>query len=126
LEGLDYSPRLIEKAVRKSIPVKMKFIDEGRRHLVTQYFVRYGRQLVEAKYEKTQAKAEIKILGSRRPYIVQVMVPVFKAQAPRSVDKQFVEVGQDDRIAKIILARLKAYLTKSREESELIDGFRVF
>ncbi len=126
LEGLDYSSRLIEKAIRKSIPVKMKFIDEGRRELETQYFVRYGRQLKEARYEKIQARAKIKILGTSRPYHVQVEVPVYRAQAPRSVNKQFIEVGQDDRIAKIILARLKAYLTQSREESELIDGFRVF
>ncbi len=82
--------------------------------------------LKNASVERERGRAIIDIRGVARPYTVEVTVRIEAAANPNSIQKDFIVVGYDDVIAKIFLARLKAYLQKSKKNSNVIDDFRVY
>lgn len=116
----------IRKGIIKALPVKINFASKDSREYKSVPFVRYGTKIKEATVELQRAYALIYIKGARRPYTIEVVVAVEEAQSPNSIQKDFKVIGYDERIAKIILARLKAYLNQRREDSNLVDDFKVF
>lgn len=116
----------IRKSIVKAIPVKINYANKDSREYRSVPFVRYGTKIKEATTELERAYALIYIRGNKRPYTVEVVVAVEEAEAPKSIQKGFKVIGYDERIAKIILARLKADLNKGREDSNLVDDFKIF
>ncbi len=116
----------IREGIVKALPVKVNFASKDSREYKSVPFVRYGKKMKEATNELQRAYAEIYVRGGERPYTIEVIVAVEEAQSPLAIQKDFKVVGYDERIAKIILARLKAHLNKRREESNAVDDFKVF
>lgn len=126
LRNVDKSTVEIRRGVLKALPVSLKTSSEDSREYISVPFVRYGKKIKEARNELQRAYAQVLIKGERRPYTIEVVVPVEEATTPNSVQKNYQVIGYDERIAKIILARLKAYLEQRREDTNLVDDFRVF
>lgn len=126
LRNVNRSTIEIKRGIAKALPVGLKFSSDDSREFVSVPFVRYGKKIKPANYELQRAYAKIMIKGDRRPYTIEVVVPVEEATTPNSVQKNFQVIGYDERIAKIILARLKAYLNQRRDDTNLVDDFRVF
>lgn len=126
LQNVNKSTLEIKRGIIKALPVSIKYSAADSREFVSVPFVRYGKKLKEATNELQRAYAQIFIKGERRPYTIEVVVAVEESVTPLSVQKNFKVIGYDERIAKIILARLKAYLNQRREDTNLVDDFRVF
>lgn len=69
--------------------------------------------------------AHIKILGDRRPYKVEILV-THEKRVLRGNQFTYVVTGYDKRLAKDIEKKLRAELTKRREDRNIIDDFRVY
>lgn len=126
LQNVDKPTVEIKRGIIKALPVNLLTSSDDSREYISVPFVRYGKKIKEARNELQRAYAKILIKGERRPYTIEVIVPVEEATTPNSVQKNFQVVGYDERIAKIILARLKAYLEQRRGDTNLVDDFRVF
>jgi hypothetical protein len=126
LINLDYSLITIQKGIKKAFPVEFSNVSRDGRIFESYPFVRSGTKLVLASVERERGRAVIEIRGVSRPYTIEVTVAVEEATNPNSVQKDFKVVGYDDVVAKIFLARLKAYLQKSNKSSNVIDDFRVY
>lgn len=116
----------IRDAIIKAIPVKVSYANKDSREYRSVPFVRYGKQLKEATTELQRAYALVYIRGNQRPYTIEVVVPVEEAENPLAIQKGFKAIGYDERIAKIILARVKAHLNKRRGDTNFVDDFKVF
>lgn len=126
LGPVDKSLVEIRDGIVMALPVKVNFASKDSREYKSVPFVRYGKKIKEASNELQRAYAEIFVRGAERPYTIEVVVAVEEAQSPQAIQKDFRVIGYDERIAKIILARLKAHLNKRREDSNLVDDFKVF
>ena len=116
----------IREGITVALPVKVNFASKDSREYRSVPFVRYDKKIKEATNELQRAYAEIYVRGSERPYTIEVIVAVEEAQSPLAIQKDFQVVGYDERIAKIILARLKAHLNKRRGDPNAVDDFKVF
>lgn len=126
LVNLDYSLIVIQQGVKKAFPVEFKNVTRDGRLFESFPFVRSGTKLVLASVERERGRAIIEIRGTSRPYTIEVTVEIEEASNPNSVQKDFKVVGYDDVVAKIFLARLKAYLQKSKKRGNVLDDFRVY
>ncbi len=126
LVNLDYPLIVIQQGVKKSFPVDFRNISRDGRLFESHPFVRSGTKLVMSSVETERGRAIIEIRGVSRPYTIEVTVEIEEAMTPNSVQKNFKVVGYDDVVAKIFLARLKAYLLKSKRRGNVIDDFRVY
>lgn len=126
LVNLDYSLIVIQQGIKKAFPVEFKNVTRDGRLFESFPFVRSGTKLVLASVEKERGVAIIEIRGTSRPYTIEVTVEIEEATNPNSVQKDFRVVGYDDVVAKIFLARLKAYLQKSKKRGNVLDDFRVY
>ncbi len=116
----------IRQSILKALPIKINYANKDSREYRSVPFVRYGTKIKPATTELERAYALIYIRGNKRPYTIEVIVAVEEAEAPKSIQKGFKTIGYDERIAKIILARLKADLNKGREDTNLVDDFKIF
>ena len=116
----------IRKAVVKAFPVAIQNTTKSTHEFRSIPFVRYGEEIRPALDEPQRAYALVYIRGRRRPYTLEVLVPVEEAENPMDIQKNYRVVGYDKRIATIILTRLKAYLTKYKEDPNVVDGLRAF
>jgi hypothetical protein len=69
--------------------------------------------------------AQFTILGSERPYDVEVVV-VHERRVLRGGSPTYVKLGYDARLTKELSDKLRIELSKRREERNIIDDFRVY
>ena len=124
--GLDYPLTDIQKGIKKALPVPFKNISRDGRIFESYPFIREGKKLALARNQMERGRALIEIRGVSRPYTVDVIIHIDEALSPSSVQKNFKSVGYDEVVAKIFLARLKAYLLKSKKSLDIVDDVRVF
>lgn len=124
--NLDYPLLNIQRGIKKSFPVDFKNVSRDGTWFESYPFVRSGQKLIPAASEIERGRAIIEIRGVERPYTVDVTIEIEEATSPNSVQKNFKVVGYDDVVAKIFLARLKAYLLKSKKSGNIVDDFRAF
>lgn len=126
LINLDYPLSVIQQGVKKAFPVDFRNVSRDGRLFESHPFVRNGTRLVLASVETERGRALIEVRGVSRPYTIEITVEIEEALNPKSVQKNFKVVGYDDVVAKIFLARLRAYLQKSKKGANVIDDFRVY
>lgn len=124
--GLDYPLTDIQKGIKKAFPVPFKNISRDGRLYESYPFIRDGKKLALARNQMERGRALIEIRGVSRPYTVDVIIHIDEALNPTSVQKNFKSVGYDEVVAKIFLARLKAYLLKTKKSLDVVDDVRVF
>jgi hypothetical protein len=69
--------------------------------------------------------AHIMILGDRRPYKVEILV-THEKRVLRGNNFTYVITGYDKRLARELERKIRAELTKRREDRNIIDDFRVY
>lgn len=70
--------------------------------------------------------AKVVVLGDRRPYDLEVFVVRERRVATGQGPGSYETVGNDQRLAKVVMARITESLAKRREDRNFIDDFRVF
>ena len=123
--SLDYPLADIQKGIKKAMPIPFKNISRDGRAFESYPFVREGKKLSLARNEENRGIANIEIRGSSRPYTVDVAIELEEANNPNSVQKDFQTIGYDEVMARIVLARLKSYLQKSKKSLDVVDDVRM-
>ena len=126
MRRLDYPLTDIQKGIKRALPIPFKNISRDGRVYESYPFIREGKKLLLARNQMEHGRAFIEIRGVSRPYTVDVAIHIDKALSPTSVQKNFKSVGYDEVAAKIFLARLKAYLLRSKKSLDIVDDVRVF
>ncbi len=104
----------IKKAV-VSVIGSPREISQNQREFTSQYS-----ELPNTK-PKERVYYVVTILGSRRPYEVEV-----KALVEQKQGISFIEVGEDARLAQKLLKDIQSKLHQGRDGRNLIDDFRAF
>ncbi|MBX2988072.1 MAG: hypothetical protein KF802_09265 [Bdellovibrionaceae bacterium] len=89
--------------------------------LESAYYDRKEKTLERPNDVRERFYTKVTILGDRRPYDIQVQVPV----EVRS-DRGYETVGEDDRLAQSWAERIKKALHESRDKRNVIDDFKAF
>jgi hypothetical protein len=76
----------------------------------------------EAEDQSERAYAKVLILGAGRPYIVEVRV----IREKRRKGTRFEKSGEDNRLSKELLERIREGLAERRDDRNVIDDFRAF
>lgn len=126
MSSLDYPLADIQKGIKKALPIPFKNVSRDGRAFESYPFVREGKKLSLARNEEERGRAMIEIRGSSRPYTVDVAIELEAANSPNSVQKNFKTVGYDEVMARIVLARLKSYLQRSKKSLDVVDDVRIY
>jgi hypothetical protein len=73
---------------------------------------------------RERAQATITILGSRRPYVLMVRVETEKRT--RGSKRRYDKLGNDEKLAKEVVKRLKEALANRPADINIVDEFRAF
>lgn len=125
VDDLDQSLMDIQKIVSDSLPMGKRAVSPNGREFFSEYFV-----LVESK-ARTASKAQVRyyahiyILGDQRPYQVKGLVRK-EVREKTSSGYEYYDAGEESRLSSLMMKKLKARLTRGREERNVIDDFRVF
>lgn len=124
LDPVDRPLNEIQAVVGKSLPLGQRRVEAAGREWFSQYFITKGRSFVAAHTAPVRYYAHVYILGDRRPYSIEVYVKRQRREAPSS--DSYSDDGTDQELAKLIHKRIQFYLSKRREDLNIIDDFRVF
>ncbi|MCB0406930.1 MAG: hypothetical protein KDD34_01935 [Bdellovibrionales bacterium] len=117
----------IKSAVLSSVPLGIRKTEKSGLEIYSKYFRPGGRKFIPSHSWPERYFAHILIRGDRRPYTIEIYVyKEKKAAVSEQSINGYVQVGQDERLAKLIRERVKEQLTKRREDPNIIDDFRVF
>ena len=130
VEDLNYSTADIFKAVAEVLPGGVATMSENQRELKSRWFaVRKNGSLAEFDspsfaLEKPPAryKAEVLVLGDRRPYRIEVTVEQQRLQSGGA----FADAGQSEAMSHRLAKEIRGHLVKRQEKKNLIDDFRAF
>ena len=113
----------VRTVVYSNIPLGVRKESPNGREITSNYFS--IRSLDEELGEDAANRAyeQVIILGSSRPY--RIMIKVVREQRSKK-SKLFVSVGEDKKLTKDLIARLRAALADRREDRNIIDDFRAF
>lgn len=114
---------VVRKIVMDNIPGGVKKQSLNGREITGEYF--NANNLDEpSDTARERAKAMIIILGSRRPYVLSVSVTVEKKV--KGSKKKYDKLGEDRKLAKAVVKRLKEALANRPADINVIDDFRAF
>lgn len=125
IRDVDWPLMEIKQVIQQLMPAGQRAVSPNGREMLSRHFIMDGRNFVPAGDATERWYAQFLILGDRRPYDVEVLVTKEKRVLSGN---QFVYkvAGADMRLAKELERRLRAELTKRREDRNIIDDFRVF
>lgn len=119
-EDADFSLADIKNAI-KNISGNIRSVSENQRTLVSQYFSPDGEKDFNPQKSPVRAYAIFTILGSRRPYDIEVQVMIENKKG-----LTYVEQGEDKELSQMVLDDLIARLNQSHENRNIIDHYRAF
>lgn len=120
LEEGEQSLAEIKRAI-VSVMGDPRAVSQNQREFTSQYFSRKADANFNPIKSKERAYAIFSILGTRRPYNIEIHVLV-----ERRSGRIYVESGEDTPSAQKLVLELKNRLNQSREGRNLIDDFRAF
>lgn len=127
MESSDQSLVEIQKLVVDSLPVGKRTVSSNGREFFSEYFVIVGNKARAANQGNVRYYAHVYVLGDRRPYIIEGLVRKEVRESSFSgKDVEYSAAGVDDELTSVLVQKLKAALTKSRGDLNIIDDFRVF
>ncbi len=121
LEGVTMSFNEVKKAVAQTIPGGIMSQSINGREIQSHYFSRKEDIMFDPQQAKERAYVFVYILGDRRPYTVEVQVPV-----EEKTKQGYSKAGLDKALAEKYALAIRKRLTQSREDRNVIDDFRVF
>ena len=125
-----YPLRVLQAVADKSLPVGRRHVSRNAREFYSEYFIPKGPPKFWQKPQKnTKVRyySVIKVLGDRRPYIVEVSVVVEKLQRSEPNSRlKYEKVETHSGLAQEVLKYFRENLSKSLKDRNVIDDFRVF
>lgn len=125
IESLDQSLSDIQQIVVASLPVGKRAVSPNGREFFSDYFVIVESRARAADRLGARYYAHVYILGDRRPYVVEGVVRKEVRESSRT-GPEYADAGVDTKLTQLLVKKLKANLSKSREDRNVIDDFRVF
>jgi hypothetical protein len=104
-----------------AVAVNIKFVSANKRVYESQYFAKKSTKKFNPDTVSERLFARFTILGDRRPYQVLVEVIVEEKE-----ETGYLQVDEDPDVAEKLAEELVLALSKSREDRNAIDSFRVF
>ncbi len=114
---------VVRKIVMDNLPGGVKKESMNGREITSEYFDAKDID-VPSETARERAKAVITVLGSRRPYTVNVVVTREKRE--KGSKKKYDKLGEDDRLTKDVKKRIKDALDNRPADLNVIDDFRAF
>ena len=111
----------VRHAILQAMPLGDAQVGKSKRKIKSKPFLLKGENFVPVSNSRVRNYAIVEILGDRRPYTI--FIEVIKRQR---IDGEFVSVGKDKNIAKRLVKIINYELSKSLEDANIIDDFRVF
>jgi hypothetical protein len=122
LSDLNYALADLQRLCINALPLGKRFESLNNREYYSEYFVTKGGEFESAQGKNFRMTVHIILLGDRRPYKIQISVPVEK----RMSNGHYQLVKYDEGLAKMISRRMSSALHKRRDDRNIIDDFRVF
>lgn len=121
----------IKKAVREVLPGGKRDESENGREFFSQYFEKGNSNNIYPSLAApdTRSYVQILILGSSRPYRVQIQVPIEQRKmwsAGESGKPTYHRIGWDEQLAQRTARELNQLLDDRRKGQNLFDEFRPF
>ncbi len=114
---------VVRKIVMDNVPGGLQKQSMNGREITGEYF--NALNLDEpSDTSRERAKATIIILGSRRPYVLSVTV--LREKKIKGSKKKYEQLGEDNKLAKQVVKRLKEALANRPADINVIDDFRAF
>lgn len=114
---------VVRKIVMDNVPGGLKKQSMNGREITGEYF--NALNLDEpSDTARERAKAFIIILGSRRPYVLSVVVN--REKKIKGSKKKYEKLGEDRKLAKQVVKRLKEALANRPADINIVDEFRAF
>jgi hypothetical protein len=110
----------VKKIVLNNLPQGLREESANGRELTSGYFSPHKWE-EDATDKSERAYAKVLILGSGRPYSIDVKVVREKKRGSR-----YANLGEDRKLTKELVDRLKESLADRRDDRNIIDDFRAF
>lgn len=115
------SLNLLQFVINQQIPRGVRTKSANQREFFSNYFSPEDGFDQDATTQRERAYAHVLILGATRPYRTEVRV--YREQKTSS---GYRRSGLDKNLSRLVSARIREGLAKSREERNVIDDFRPF
>jgi hypothetical protein len=112
----------VRQAVISNLPFGLRKQSANGRELTSNYFSPTSFD-TDAEDLPDRAYAEVVILGSSRPF--QIAVKVIRERRRRK-SRSYAVLGEDKKLTREMVRRLKNTLADRREDRNVIDDFRAF
>jgi len=122
---IDRSVPSIRKSIAEVLPVGQRAISPNGREMLSRHFIVTSEGYKPAGDALERYYAKFTILGDRRPYNIEILVTK-ERRILRAGQHNYEGIGFDPRLAKELESKLRAELTKRRDDGNIIDDFRVF
>ena len=116
----------LQKAVLRALPGGKRKVSVNGREFYSHYFIPNGKKYGKLAKKKIRFMTKVTILGDRRPYTLEVLTSAYKVRTSGENIVESRDLGPDKGLSRMVLRRIQSALSKSREEFNIIDDFRVF
>lgn len=113
---------VVRKIVMDNVPGGLKKQSMNGREITGEYFNALNID-EPSDTARERSKCTITILGSRRPYVLSVTV---HREKKLKGSTKYMKVGEDPRMVKQVVKRLKEALANRPADINVIDDFRAF
>jgi hypothetical protein len=124
IENLERPLPELQKAISRSLPLGERRSENNGMEWFSKYFAVKGHKFIAGNTAPVRYYAQVYILGDRRPYVIEVYVKRQRRTSPQDAD--YADDGTDQQLAMVVQKRIQQQLSKRREDSNIIDDFRVF
>lgn len=114
---------VVRKIVMDNMPGGVKKESMNGREITSEYFDAKDID-VPSETARERGKAVITVLGSRRPYTINVVVT--REKRARGSKKKYDKLGEDSKLTKDVRKRIKDALDNRPADLNVIDDFRAF
>ena len=114
---------VVRKIIMDNMPGGVKKESMNGREITSEYFDAKDVD-VPSETARERGKAVITVLGSRRPYTINVVVT--REKRTKGSKKKYDKLGEDPKLTKDIKKRIKDALDNRPADLNVIDDFRAF
>lgn len=125
IDHLDVALLDLQKAVASVLPGGLRTTSSNGREFYSRHFIVDGAKYKPAGDAKERFIAQMTVLGDGRPYTIEILVR-HERRILRGGRHTYEVVGYDYRQAEGLALKVRARLSQRREDTNIIDDFRVF
>ncbi len=117
----------IKAAVERAMPKGVRFVSENGREYRSNYFLKIGKRLQNAKTFSRREFARVLVLGDKRPYKVKIdIIREKRTSSKGSVVPTYARTGLNKPMAAVMGRKIMKILSKRRNGANSVDAFEPF